>query len=870
MKKFFFLYVILSCIALSSRADHITGGEIFYSLKSVSGSQYTYSVTIKMYMDCKSYREFYNPAYISVFDKKTNERIRDVLINLSNIEVINLDENDDCITNPPQVCHKIGYYNFDLTLPAAVNGYILTTEVFFRVNNMRNLISGYDNVGATYTAEIPGTFIIPTGPNNNSARFKDSDLVIICANHEFSYNFGATDKDGDELHYSLCNAYTSHNFMFGIDITPPAPPPYDAVPYGPEYSGGLPMGSNISIDERTGLISGIAPAPGTYVITVCVEEWRSGKFIATQRKDLQINVASCSFTSASLADSYLLCNNSKTVYIENLSESSLIESYRWNITNNLGETVFTSDNPTVNYTFVDTGVYNVRLDVNPHAKCADSTNSTIKVYPGFKPDFTFNGICLGKPTQFSDATSSVYGDINSWSWNFTSDITGNAISSQQDPSYTYSSEGTKSITFIVSDSKGCIDTIYKNLNIYDKPPINLAFHDTLICKPDNLQLIATGDGNYSWTPAITIINANTATPTVAPTSTTKYYVDLDLQSCKNRDSVLVRVVDHVSLQTMKDTTVCAGDAIQLRINSDALQYTWSPANQLDNASSAQPIATTNTTTNYTLTTNIGSCKASAVINVKAVPYPFVYAGLDTTICFGTTALLNASTNGTTFNWSPSLNVVNTHASFTKANPVSTTMYVFSAYDTKGCPKPGIDSMIVTVLPKLLASAGHDTTVVINQPLQLNGSGGTSYQWIPPTSLSSSIIANPIATFNQPTLGTKYELIVTNDAGCTDSAFVIIKVYKTIPTVFIPTGFTPNHDGKNDVLKPILAGIQRIEGFHIYNRWGQLLYSTSTEGQGWDGTVNGVMQSPGTYVWIIKAIDYNGVPYFNKGTVTLVR
>ena len=275
MKKILCIYFILTCTASGAWADHITGGEIYYTLKSVSGNQYTYNVTVKMYMDCKSYREFYNPTYVSVFDKQTNLRVRDVLVPLTSIEVINLTENDDCITNPPQVCHRIGYYNFDLTLPALSGGYVLTTEVFFRVNNMDNLIPGYENIGATYTAEIPGTFILPTGPNNNSARFLDNDLVIICAGNEFKYSFAAEDKDGDKLAYSLCNAYRSDNFMFGIDLVPPAPPPYNSVPYGLEYSGGLPLGSKVTINEQTGLISGIAPSPGTYVITVCVEEWRT-------------------------------------------------------------------------------------------------------------------------------------------------------------------------------------------------------------------------------------------------------------------------------------------------------------------------------------------------------------------------------------------------------------------------------------------------------------------------------------------------------------------------------------------------------------------------------------------------------------------
>ena len=83
-----------------------------------------------MYMVCHTYREFYNPTYVAVFDKKTNQRIEDKLVPLSSIENITLNDTDNCITNPPEVCHRIGYYIFDLTLPASANGYVLTSEVF--------------------------------------------------------------------------------------------------------------------------------------------------------------------------------------------------------------------------------------------------------------------------------------------------------------------------------------------------------------------------------------------------------------------------------------------------------------------------------------------------------------------------------------------------------------------------------------------------------------------------------------------------------------------------------------------------------------------------------------------------------------------
>ena len=149
---------------------------------------------------------------------------------LTKTEIISLNDNDQCIVNPPEVCHRIGYYNFDLTLPASANGYILTTEVFFRVYTLNNLAPGYGNIGATYTAEIPGTFLLTSGPKNNSARFIGNDLVIICAGHPFTYSFAAEDKDGDTLKYSLCRAYKSDNFLFGVDLFPPAPPPYAPFP----------------------------------------------------------------------------------------------------------------------------------------------------------------------------------------------------------------------------------------------------------------------------------------------------------------------------------------------------------------------------------------------------------------------------------------------------------------------------------------------------------------------------------------------------------------------------------------------------------------------------------------------------------------
>jgi gliding motility-associated-like protein len=113
-------------------------------------------------------------------------------------------------------------------------------------------------------------------------------------------------------------------------------------------------------------------------------------------------------------------------------------------------------------------------------------------------------------------------------------------------------------------------------------------------------------------------------------------------------------------------------------------------------------------------------------------------------------------------------------------------------------------------------------------------------------------------------------MIFNEAGCADSAFVTVKVFGAEPTVYVPTAFTPNGDGRNDKLRPVSAGMQRLEFFRVYNRWGQLVYNGTAEGQGWDGTIAGKMQNSDSFIWMVKAIDYNGRTYTRKGVVTLIR
>lgn len=188
----------------------------------------------------------------------------------------------------------------------------------------------------------------------------------------------------------------------------------------------------------------------------------------------------------------------------------------------------------------------------------------------------------------------------------------------------------------------------------------------------------------------------------------------------------------------------------------------------------------------------------------------------------------------------------------------------TAFTGDGCPSLPVVKTIRVY--ETNAHAGNDTIIAENQPLMLNGSGGDLYRWTPSTGLSADDIPNPVAVLNK---STSFVLTAYTSAGCATTDTLNIKVFKG-PAFYVPTAFSPNNDGKNDVLRFIAVGMKTIELFHVYNRYGQVVFSSPLVSGGWDGRLQGIQQPPGTYVWMIKGVDFTGAPHFKKGTVTLIR
>ena len=203
MKRFI---VILTSLLFSKAllAEHITGGEMFYSYTGFSNGEHQYHVTLKLYRDCFSAgAQLDASAAIAVFNKSTNAIVWQGLVPMEGgPQTLQLGFPGPCISNAPQVCYQVGYYEFDVSLPPNPNGYTVTYQRCCRINGISNLV-GSGNQGATYTADIPGTNMLATGPINNSARFTGIDTVIVCGGYPFTYSFGAVDADAtDVLRYT--------------------------------------------------------------------------------------------------------------------------------------------------------------------------------------------------------------------------------------------------------------------------------------------------------------------------------------------------------------------------------------------------------------------------------------------------------------------------------------------------------------------------------------------------------------------------------------------------------------------------------------------------------------------------------------------
>ncbi len=233
--------------------------------------------------------------------------------------------------------------------------------------------------------------------------------------------------------------------------------------------------------------------------------------------------------------------------------------------------------------------------------------------------------------------------------------------------------------------------------------------------------------------------------------------------------------------------------------------------------------------------------------------------------------LNIFENTYTYTWTPPTYLSDTSIAnpyYTFKGAATTTYTITVAQPQYGCYTT--DTMrIQSVLGVKLANLTSDATILYGRSIQLNADSEVYYYWRRDNgTLNDPNISNPVAT---PLVTTMYTVFGYDKNGCVDSANINIVVDSSM-IENIPTGFTPNGDGLNDVFRPIGIKFQTMVDFRVYNRLGQQVFYSNNYKQGWDGTFNGQPQDMDTYFYVIIVArpggDGENVIY--KGSVTLIR
>ncbi len=376
----------------------------------------------------------------------------------------------------------------------------------------------------------------------------------------------------------------------------------------------------------------------------------------------------------------------------------------------------------------------------------------------------------------------------------------------------------------------------------------------------------TGGLSYSW-------SNNSSGQTISSVGAGTYILTVtDANSCTNTTSVLINSNPSATINSVNITQVkCSGQnngaaSVSVSGGTGALTYSW------NNGTSGATISTVVAGTYIISVTDASGClsQSSVVITEPAsIASTQSAAGTCTGKTDGSaTVTITGGTGPYTYSWSNSTTATTTNQTSQISN-LSSQAYTVTITDANNCTATA--AAIVALFPNPTANAGTDQTIATGTSVQLNATGGTSYLWTPAATLNNSGIANPIAS---PAQSTTYTVVVIDANTCTATDLVTIFVDDTNPCAgdftFIPTAFSPNADGQNDVL--YLRGSLCIKKvlLKIFDRWGEIVFETTDVSKGWDGKLRSKESNTGVFVYTLDAELYSGETISKSGNFTLIR
>ncbi len=477
--------------------------------------------------------------------------------------------------------------------------------------------------------------------------------------------------------------------------------------------------------------------------------------------------------------------------------------------------------------------------------------------------FTFSpsNACVGGQIVFTDNSTNSAGA--SYLWDFGPNALPTSAFTSGPHTVVFTSPGVQIVTLTVTNSDGS-NSVSQNVTVTSGPTITTSGNVT-ICNGGSTTISANGASAYQWDNGLGMGASHNVSPTV---TTTYNVVGFDLAGCAGTASVTVTVDgDGPDLQISAVDALCfgtaTGQATVIATGVGPFTYIWSPAGGSNStANNLFP-------GNYTVAVSDSQgCTSNASVTIGSPTQIAANGSVTNTDCNVANGAIIISPSGGvgpySLAWLPGGSV----------SPILNNLpagpYQVTITDANNCSilenfAVGLnDNFIVTIDPAVTTIEYQeavllDVTVVPAIP-------GATFSWSPSAGLSCTECPNPIAS---PITNTTYTVTVTAPNGCSQTAQATVNVDLPCSPAFMPTIFSPNGDGLNDALCLMGSCIATMT-YSIYNRWGELVYTSNSQTDCWDGTFRGKPAPIGVYAFKMRATLSDGSVQEESGNITLTR
>jgi len=559
-------------------------------------------------------------------------------------------------------------------------------------------------------------------------------------------------------------------------------------------------------------------------------------------------------------------------------------SYIWNYGNGT-----TSEGNIGVGTFQDAGTYTISLLVTDDLGCfrEDSLVAEVNVQDFPIPIITTNFdedevLCYPFVATYTNASTGSVLNPNATSWNLEQVGTVNGPTAGT----TYLEPGNFNVELSVSTTFGC--TADTSITVPVEGPVAEITIDPLAICPGGtieftlsdttdlqLALFDFGDGLVELTDQLETSHTYDLSTLGSTLLNVILYNDVDTSTACTFQSSQFLNIEPVEADFNRNNETSVLDSIHCFGIEDIFTSTSSPnATQFFWSIDGIPVADTQ---NFNTNLDPGFFNVELIVNsdlgcadtiaknmeIFALPIPTSNGG---EICQGETVEL-AATGGVSYSWSPTTGLDDPNSQIVQASPELSTNYIVTVIDTNDCSAES-NSFVLVYQPPPSISA--DTTIIIGDTAitGFNLGGAFTYQWTPNIDIECDTC--PVTAF-RPLEDREYILSISDTVGCfTENSFFFFEI-REVASVVVPDAFSPNGDGVNDIVFVEGWGIEELISFQIYNRWGELIFETSDQNEGWDGTYKGEIQNPDSYAYVITAKNFiRGNPETFKGFIDLIR